>query len=150
MVSILSYGHASMVEAKNDLSKKEVETELRFHGFADLGRISMMVTSGGIVDISYAHHPMVMSKTKPWSKKTSLSPNEVTLLFQLLEDEDVKNLVCPTVTLMPGQDVTLSSISVSSEKKVPFLNCTFVDPPKKLVPLIDRLKSIYQQVKTQK
>lgn len=140
-------GYENMVEAKNDKTKL---VSIAYEGFADLGRIKMDVNSAGYVEVDYAHHPMVVSKTKPWRKKFTLKPKDVKSLFVLLDDDSVRRLTCPEVTLMPGQDVTLSELSVRSGTLKPDLQCSFVETPKKLVPVLKELESIYSLVKKQK
>jgi hypothetical protein len=139
-------GYPNLVDAKPSIQADEL-LMARYEGFVDLGRIVMNIAASGLVEVNYTHHPMVVSKTKPWKKRANIEPKKLQQLFTLLQTDEVKNFKCPELTLMPGQDVTMSSIDASVGKKPPFLHCTYIEPPKKLSPVIAEIKKIYALIK---
>jgi hypothetical protein len=120
-----------------------------YEGPADLGRVTMRV-GRNFAQVSYEHHPMVKSKTKPWSRKVDLTDADTELLLTQAQSAAVKNYKCETLTLMPGQDVTLKSLRLSVGKSPPYFSCEFVETPATLKDLVESLGRIYRQVSQKK
>jgi len=131
-------------------SKKPDRLPLMFvdyEGPADLGRIKMRIGRDFAI-VEYSRHPMVVSKEMPWRKKMALTRMDVAQLFLCLLSEDVRKHKCSSLTLIPGQDITIKSISVAMGKSPPFFTCSFVEKtPPPLVDVMKELELIYRKVK---
>lgn len=117
-----------------------------YEGFADLGRIKVRI-GRTMADAEYSNHPMVLAKEKPWKKKVSLSFEQVKRLFSLLQTDEVKKTKCKLPDLMPGQDVSLKSISAAIGKSPPFFRCEFIETPETLKDILKEIEDIYLLVK---
>ena len=120
---------------------------VNYEGPADLGRIKMRIGRDFAI-VEYSRHPMVITKEVPWRKKLTLAREDVGQLFSLLRSEEVREHRCSSLTLSPGQDITIKSISVAMGKSPPFFTCSFVEEtPAPLVDVMKELELIYRKVK---
>ena len=120
-----------------------------YEGPADLGRITMRI-GRDFAAVEFSRHPMVVTEAAPWKKRLALAPSDVRQLFALLLSDSLGEHECSPLTLSPGQDITLKSISVAQGKSPPFFTCSFVDEtPEPLVPVMKELERVYGKVKAE-
>lgn len=120
-----------------------------YEGPADYGRVTMRV-GRNFASIAFEKHPMVVSKAEPWQKRISLSEADSKILIEQAMSDTVKKHKCESLTLMPGQDVTVKSLRISAGKSPPYFQCDFVETPPALKGIVESLGRIYKKAKNEK
>lgn len=144
---IIYFAGGSLIMADSNNAGRLPLMFVDYEGPADSGRIMMRIGRDFAI-VEYSRHPMVVTKVAPWRKKLTLAPGDVRHLFLLLLSEDVREYKCSSLTLSPGQDITIKSISVAIGKSPPFFTCSFVEKtPPPLVDVMKELELIYRKVK---
>lgn len=118
-----------------------------YQGFAEQGRVSLIVFSDGRVDVSLEKHAMVPMKNAPWSKSLRIDPSEAQALFERLHAA-LKTHQRSSQPLQPGMDVVEKSFEwFSRDADDPAGEASFVETPPQFEPLLVEMKRLFDLAK---